>query len=92
MLVPGAIAATCPAMVMKVPAEPAQAPCGATYTSTGTRALSIAWITSLVDSTSPPGVSSWSSSASAPACSARAMPFTMWSAEAGLMEPEITTT
>ena len=30
MLVPGAIAATCPASVMKVPAEAAQAPCGAT--------------------------------------------------------------
>jgi hypothetical protein len=30
MLEPGAIAATWPASVMKVPAEPAQAPCGAT--------------------------------------------------------------
>ena len=30
MLVPGAIAATCAAMVMKTPAEPAPAPLGAT--------------------------------------------------------------
>ena len=47
MLEPGAIAATCPASVMKVPAEPAQAPCGATYTTMGTREASIAWMMSL---------------------------------------------
>ena len=37
MLEPGAIAATCAASVMNVPAEPAHAPCGATYTTIGTR-------------------------------------------------------
>jgi hypothetical protein len=65
MLVPGAMAATCPARVMKVPAEAAQAPRGATYTTTGTRALRIAWMMSLVEESSPPGVSSSMSRASA---------------------------
>ena len=68
--VPGAIAATWPAIVMKVPADPAQAPCGATYTITGTLALSIAWMMSLVAETRPPGVSSSRISATAPSSAA----------------------
>ena len=69
MLVPGAIAATCPASVMKVPAEAAQAPCGETNTITGSFALSIAWMMSLVDASRPPGVSSSISTATAPSAS-----------------------
>jgi len=37
MLVAGAIAATCPAIVMNVPAEAARAPAGATKVTIGTR-------------------------------------------------------
>ena len=40
MLVAGASAATCAAMVMKTPADAARAPVGATYTTTGSGALS----------------------------------------------------
>ena len=65
MLVPGAMAATWPAMVMKVPAEAAQAPRGDTNTTTGTRALRIAWMMSFVDESRPPGVSSSISRAAA---------------------------
>ena len=36
MFVPGAIAATCAAIVMKTPADAARDPGGATYTATGT--------------------------------------------------------
>ena len=39
MFVAGAIAATAPAIVMKVPAEAARAPDGATYVTTGSGAL-----------------------------------------------------
>ena len=58
MLVPGAMAATCPAIVMKVPADAARAPLGDTYTTTGTLAFRIALTIMRVDSTRPPGVSS----------------------------------
>ena len=73
MLVPGAIAATCPASVMKVPAEAAQAPWGVTYTMTGSFAFSIAWMMSLVEASRPPGVSSSISTAIAPSASLCAM-------------------
>jgi hypothetical protein len=77
MLVPGAMAATCPAMVMNVPAEPAQAPRGETNTSTGTSALRMALTMSLVELRRPPGVSSSRTSASAPEVAAPSIPFWM---------------
>ena len=56
MFVAGAIAATCPAIVMNVPAEAAREPEGETYVITGTRAVSIRLVIRLVESRSPPGV------------------------------------
>ena len=56
MLVPGIIAATFAASVMKVPADVAVAPRGVTKTMVGTVAFSIAWMMSWVDETRPPGV------------------------------------
>ena len=58
MLVCGAIAATSAASVMNTPAEPARAPFGETYTTTGIGAPSIFLIILRIDSSSPPGVSS----------------------------------
>ncbi len=72
---------------MKVPAEPAQAPCGDTYTTIGTVALSIAWMMSLVAETRPPGVSSSRISATAPSAALCAIAAWMKSDEAGLIEP-----
>ena len=65
--------ATFAASVMKVPAEIAPAPRGVTKTIVGTLAFNIAWITSWVAETSPPGVSSSMRTASAPAVSARSI-------------------
>ena len=48
MAVSGAIAAACPARVSSVPAEPAMAPAGATYTTTGTGLLANSCETSLL--------------------------------------------
>ena len=58
MLVAGAIAAMCPAMVMKTPADAAPAPLGATYTITGTGEPNISFTMVRVEFSSPPGVSS----------------------------------
>ncbi len=69
MLVPGAMAAMWPESVMNAPAELAHAPRGATYTITGTSAFRIVRMMSLVDDTSPPGVSSSTISATAPSVS-----------------------
>ncbi len=70
MLVPGIIAATFAASVMKVPADVAVAPRGLTKTIVGTVAFNIAWMMSWVDETRPPGVSSSISTAAAPVSSA----------------------
>ena len=59
MLVPGAITAKWAAAVIKVPAEPARAPGGETYTATGTRAVSSSSTIFRVELSSPPGVSRW---------------------------------
>ncbi len=56
MLVAGAIAATCAAMVMKTPAEAARAPVGATYTMTGISAFRMAWAMDRMERSRPPGV------------------------------------
>ena len=55
MLVAGAIAATCAAMVMNTPADAARAPVGATYTMTGTSAFSIRCTIARIDRSRPPG-------------------------------------
>ena len=57
MLVPGAITATCAARVIKTPAEPARAPEGEMYTTTGTVAASSALQMMRVVESRPPGVS-----------------------------------
>ncbi len=71
MLVAGAIAATWPASVMKVPALAARLPAGATHTITGIGASSSAWTMSRVASSEPPGVSSSMTTAGAPSAAAR---------------------
>ncbi len=69
------MAATWEASVMNVPAEPAHAPWGDTYTMTGTRAFRIDWMMSFVDASRPPGVSSAISTAAAPSSALRLMTF-----------------
>ena len=59
MLVPGAMTAKLAAAVMNVPAEPARAPRGETYTATGTWASRSSPTISRVELSKPPGVSSW---------------------------------
>jgi len=72
MLVEGAIAATCAAMVMKTPADPARAPGGPTQITIGTLAFNSACTMSRVVESSPPGVSIRTTSASAPfSCASR---------------------
>jgi hypothetical protein len=73
MFVAGAMAATWAAMVMKTPAEAARAPVGATYTTMGTAAPSWRWTIARIERSSPPGVSSWMTSAWLPSVSARSM-------------------
>ena len=85
--VPGAMAATWAAIVMKVPAEAALAPPGATYTATGTDEEIIALMMMRMEVSSPPGVSNCRTINSAPRVFASAIPLTMYSAVAGLMTP-----
>src|SRR6185436_4641474 len=72
---------------MNVPALAARAPLGATKTATGTGEARIALITSRIEVSSPPGVSTWRMTSSAPSFAARSMPrFAKW-ALAGPMAP-----
>jgi hypothetical protein len=73
MLVAGAIAATCAAIVMKAPADAARAPVGDTYTITGTGEFSMSRTIERIDRSSPPGVSSWMTRAAAPSAPARSI-------------------
>ncbi len=73
MLVAGAIAATCAAMVMNTPAEAARAPVGDTYTMTGTGEARMLWTIERIDRSSPPGVFSSTTRAWAPSLWARSM-------------------
>ena len=57
MLVPGAMTAKLAAAVIKVPADPALAPPGVTYTATGMGDSSRSSTIFRVDPSSPPGVS-----------------------------------
>ena len=56
MCVPGAMAATSAAIVIRKPADAAREPDGPTNTTTGVRALRMAELMSRVESTRPPGV------------------------------------
>ena len=83
MWVPGAMAATSAAIVIRNPADAARAPLGPTNTTTGTRDSMIAVLMSRVESTSPPGVRSTRTTTSARAASASSRVWMMNSAEAG---------
>src|SRR5262245_30235168 len=72
-LVPGAMAAMCAAYRMNVPALAARAPLGATNTTTGTGEARIALITSRIEVSRPPGVSTCTMTSSAPSFAARSM-------------------
>ena len=65
IVVLGAIAATWPAIAMKVPAEAAWAPDGPTYVMTGTSERSMRPTISRIASIAPPGASMRSSTARA---------------------------
>jgi hypothetical protein len=90
MLVPGAIAATCAASVMKTPADPAPAPLGATHTITGSGAFRISFTITCMEGRSPPGVSSSMTSAGTPSRSARTTDSCTKLATAGLIGPSMT--
>ena len=85
MCVPGAMAATSAARVIRKPADAARAPDGATNTATGVLAASIRVTIVRVESTRPPGVSSTNTMSAARSASARLMASTMNSAETGWM-------
>ena len=70
MCVPGAIAATSAAIVIRKPADAAREPDGPTNTATGVFAAMIAVLMSRVESTRPPGVRRVMTSSAAPAASA----------------------
>ena len=77
MAVFGAMAATCPDIVMNTPAEAALAPEGETNTTIGISALTISWIMSRMAVSRPPGVSNSMMQATAPSCSAWLIPRSM---------------
>ncbi len=85
MFVSGAIAATSAASVMYAPAEPARAPFGDTYTTTGIGAARMSFTMSRVESSRPPGVSRRKTTISAPSFSASSSACSTHPAEAGLI-------
>ena len=85
MCVPGAIAATSAAIVRMNPADAARAPDGATKIATGVLAATMCVTMARVDSTSPPGVRSVSTTSAAPARSARSSVLVTYSADTGWM-------
>ena len=70
VFVPGAIAATSPAISRKKPADAAWAPDGATKVATGTFDARIAEVMSRVEARRPPGVERRSTTSDAPSRSA----------------------
>ena len=92
MVVPGAMTAKWAAAVMKVPADAARAPAGPTNTATGTSESRIPSTISRVDSSRPPGVSSWMTTSDAPLPRASSIPRAMRSAVRGSILPSISTT
>ena len=73
MFVPGAIAATSEARVIRTPADAERAPGGETYTATGTRDWMIPCTICRIAESSPPGVSSSTTRRAALSPSARSM-------------------
>jgi hypothetical protein len=71
--VPGAIASRCAEYPMNTPALAAWAPEGPTQTTTGTWLSRMAVVIRVIDSPRPPGVSSWSTTTSAPEAFASAI-------------------
>ena len=71
MFVPGAMRASAPDSVMKVPALAARPPDGATHTAVGTVAFRRAFVMSSVESRRPPGVLSSTTSRAVPSPCAR---------------------
>ena len=92
MCVPGAMAATSAAMVIRNPADAARLPDGPTKTTTGVRALMIAVLISRVESTRPPGVRRLMTTTAALERSARSIAFLMYSTATGWMIPSISAT
>ena len=70
-----------------MPALAARAPDGATYAATGTGDARMSWTIRRIDVSSPPGVSSVSTTSCACASAARASPRCRYSAVAGPMTP-----
>ena len=91
MLVAGAIAAMGAAIVMKTPAEAARAPVGATYTTTGTSELRISCTIDRMERSSPPGVSSWMTRATACSLRARSSALVTMRTVTGLITPSTVT-
>src|SRR3954470_19231759 len=87
MCVPGAMAATSAAMVIRNPADAARKPAGPTNTATGVFAAMIALLMSRVESSSPPGVCSVKTISAAPSASALAIAERMNSELTGWMMP-----
>ena len=92
MLDPGAITAKFAAAVRNVPADPACAPWGETYTTTGRGAASSRSTMSRVAPSMPPGVSSLMTSTVAPVFSASPIARRMYRSLTGLITPSIVIT
>ena len=84
MCVPGAMAATSAAMVIRKPADAARLPDGDTKTATGVFDWMMAVLMSRVESTRPPGVRSTMTSRSALAASACAIARRMYAVAIGM--------
>src|SRR5690606_42026631 len=87
MFEPGAMAATCAAIVMNMPADPARAPLGATWTITGNGAPRNCRTTSRMASIRPPGVSRVTITAAQRSFVATVMARSRWAAVAPLITP-----
>jgi hypothetical protein len=92
MWVPGAMAATSAAMVIRNPAEAARDPDGPTNTATGVCAAMMALLMSRVESTNPPGVRKTITSTAAFAASAWARALRTYSTATGWMMPSTSMT
>src|SRR5678815_834635 len=91
IFVPGAMAAICDARVIKTPAEPACAPAGEIYTTTGTEEVSMLLTMVLVEVNNPPGVFRCNKTQVAFSVSALSIALLMYSADAGFMLPSTVT-
>ena len=85
IFVPGAMAATWAAIVIRTPAEAARAPLGATYTMTGTGEFRMDCTMSRIAVSRPPGVSNCRMTHAAPLEAASFTPLSMYSLITGLI-------